>query len=132
MSKSELKRLCTQDPVAMAEQIAELTEKLAAAEAINENLLGENTYFCMEIQRYGLLDIRRDRREAYETRQRELLAKERQAGRDEMLKEISDALQSDLEHGVKWLNEEAAEEFERKYPALNRVLRDSNQRSNDA
>jgi hypothetical protein len=50
--KSELKRLCTQDPVEMAKQIAEITEKLAAAEAAK--------------------------------------AKERQAGRDEVLKELSD------------------------------------------
>jgi len=31
---------------------------------------------------------------------------------------ISDALQSDLENGVKWLSEMAAEEFAKNYPAL--------------
>jgi hypothetical protein len=31
---------------------------------------------------------------------------------------LSDALQSDLENGVKWLNEMASEEFAKKYPAL--------------
>jgi hypothetical protein len=33
--------------------------------------------------------------------------------------ELHDALYSDMEHGVKWLNEEAALEFTQKYPALN-------------
>lgn len=33
--------------------------------------------------------------------------------------DLSDALQSDLENGVRWLNESAAAEFKRKYPALN-------------
>lgn len=35
---------------------------------------------------------------------------------------FSDALQNDLEHGVKWLNEVASGEFRQGYPALNRVL----------
>jgi hypothetical protein len=51
------------------------------------------------------------------------VAKERQAGRDEVLEDIYDALRSDHEHGVKWLNENAAKEFKEKYPELNRVLR---------
>lgn len=33
-----------------------------------------------------------------------------------------DALASDLENGVKWLNEHAAEEFKRKYPALVKAM----------
>lgn len=33
-----------------------------------------------------------------------------------------DALASDLENGVKWMNEAAAEEFKRKYPALTKAL----------
>lgn len=44
-----------------------------------------------------------------------------------LLKEISnrldDALQSDLENGVRSLNEKAAESFRRNYPALNDVIR---------
>ena len=36
---------------------------------------------------------------------------------------LSDALQSDLENGVKWLNERAAVEFLTKYPALSAVIR---------
>ena len=35
---------------------------------------------------------------------------------------VHDAIQSDLEHGVKWLNERAAEEFHKKYPAISKVL----------
>lgn len=35
---------------------------------------------------------------------------------------FSDALQSDLEHGVKWLNEKAAKEFHQQYPALTQAL----------
>ena len=31
---------------------------------------------------------------------------------------LSDALQSDLEHGVKWLNEKASKEFHETYPML--------------
>lgn len=105
----------------LQKEIAELTNKLAAAEAHIESLSKSAGCAC-DYDAPGEVCIYH----------KNMLAKERQAGRDEVLKEISDALQSDLEHGVKWLNEEAAEEFERKYPALNRVLRDSNQRSNDA
>lgn len=35
---------------------------------------------------------------------------------------LSAALQTDLEHGVKWLNEDAAKTFKRKYPQLNQVI----------
>ena len=35
---------------------------------------------------------------------------------------LSEALQSDLEHGVKWMNEEAAQRFYRDYPALTKAL----------
>lgn len=35
---------------------------------------------------------------------------------------FSDALQSDLEHGVKWLNENASKEFHEKYPMLTQAL----------
>jgi len=46
--------------------------------------------------------------------------------RQQLIKElngkIDDALQSDLEHGVKALNIAAAEEFRQKYPALIEVL----------
>jgi hypothetical protein len=41
-----------------------------------------------------------------------------EAEREAILDLLSDALQSDLEHGVKWLNENAAKEFEEKYPKL--------------
>ena len=46
--------------------------------------------------------------------------------RQQLIKEldekINDALQSDLEHGVKVLSVAAAEEFYRKYPSLVEVL----------
>ena len=32
------------------------------------------------------------------------------------------ALQSDLEHGVKWMNEAYAEKFKADYPQLNQVI----------
>jgi len=35
---------------------------------------------------------------------------------------LSDAFQSDLEHGVKCLNEEAAKEFVKRYPSLNETI----------
>jgi hypothetical protein len=48
------------------------------------------------------------------------------SSRQQLIKElngkIDDALQSDLEHGVKALNIAAAEEFRQKYPALIEVL----------
>jgi len=62
MSKSELKRQCVMNPLEMAEKITELTNKLAAAE---QQLSHRELYFANE------------------------LAKERQAGRDEVLKELS-------------------------------------------
>ena len=36
---------------------------------------------------------------------------------------LDDALQSDLENGVRSLNEKAAESFKRNYPALNNVIK---------
>ena len=35
---------------------------------------------------------------------------------------LAEALQSDLEHGVKWLNEQASKEFTSKYPQLVGVI----------
>lgn len=35
---------------------------------------------------------------------------------------LSIALQADLEHGVAWMNDEAAAEFNKKYPLLNAAL----------
>lgn len=35
---------------------------------------------------------------------------------------LQDALSSDLEQGVKWLNENAADEFLTKYPELNKAI----------
>lgn len=49
---------------------------------------------------------------------RKLVAQERERLDDE----ISDAIQSDLENGAKWLNELAADDFKRKYPAINAIL----------
>lgn len=37
---------------------------------------------------------------------------------EDMKDDLSYALQCDLEHGVRWLNEEASAEFARKYPGL--------------
>ena len=45
------------------------------------------------------------------------------AEREAWLDALSDALQSDLENGVKWLNERAAVEFLTKYPALSAAIR---------
>lgn len=44
------------------------------------------------------------------------------AGAFVTLDEVSDALQSDLEHGVKCLNTRAALKFKQEYPALNELL----------
>ena len=35
---------------------------------------------------------------------------------------LAEAIQSDLEHGVRWLNEEAATKFAKEYPALCEAL----------
>lgn len=35
---------------------------------------------------------------------------------------LSEALQADLEHGVKWLNEEAGRRFTQDYPYLHEAL----------
>lgn len=35
---------------------------------------------------------------------------------------FADAIQSDLENGVKWLNENAYSEFTRKYPEINKLF----------
>jgi len=69
MSKSELKRQCTLNPIEMANRLHQLESQLISIQEI-----------------------------------------------------FSDALQSDLEHGVKWLNDNAAKEFHEKYPALTEAL----------
>ncbi len=46
-------------------------------------------------------------------------AQEREAISDE----YSSRLQNDLEHGVKWLNEAASEEFTKKHPELSAFLK---------
>jgi hypothetical protein len=40
----------------------------------------------------------------------------------ELSEQIDDAIQTDLEHGVKSLNIAAAEEFYRKYPSIIKVI----------
>ncbi len=40
------------------------------------------------------------------------------AEREEIMDEWAMCVQSDLEHGVKLLNEKASDEFKRKYPAM--------------
>ena len=45
------------------------------------------------------------------------------AEREEISDEYSSRLQGDLEHGVKWLNEAASEEFTKKYPELSAFLK---------
>jgi hypothetical protein len=42
----------------------------------------------------------------------------------DLIDNLEFALQNDLEHGVKWLNEEAAQEFVRKYPNVNDAIAD--------
>lgn len=37
---------------------------------------------------------------------------------------LGDALQSDLENGVAWLNEQASAEFHKNYPALSEAISD--------
>lgn len=44
------------------------------------------------------------------------------AERERISDAISDALSSDLENGVKWLNEKAADDFKQGYPALHAFL----------
>lgn len=70
MSKSELKRLCTLNPMEMADRLHKLETQLVTIQDM-----------------------------------------------------FSDALQSDLEHGVKCLNENASIEFHEKYPELALALR---------
>jgi len=41
---------------------------------------------------------------------------------DEAQEAISDAVQGDLENGVAWLNDAAAEEFNTKYPNISKAL----------
>ena len=41
---------------------------------------------------------------------------------EELQDKIAMALQSDLENGVKWLNERAARRWEEDYPELSRVI----------
>jgi Asp-tRNA(Asn)/Glu-tRNA(Gln) amidotransferase C subunit len=69
MNKSELKRLCTLNPLEMADRLNKLETQLATIQDM-----------------------------------------------------FSDALQSDLEHGVKCLNENASKEFHEKYPELTQAL----------
>jgi hypothetical protein len=45
------------------------------------------------------------------------------AEREAISDEYSSRLQGDLEHGVKWLNEAASEEFTKKYPELSAFLK---------
>lgn len=40
--------------------------------------------------------------------------------RDQLSDAWADAIQSDLEHGVKWLSENASREFNQKYPEISR------------
>jgi len=41
---------------------------------------------------------------------------------DELQDKVSLAMQSDLEHGVAWMNEEAAAKFAKEYPSIIEVL----------
>jgi hypothetical protein len=45
---------------------------------------------------------------------------------------ICDALQSDLEHGVKWLNENASLIFKKGYPALFKALEEISSRTKES
>jgi hypothetical protein len=45
------------------------------------------------------------------------------AEREAISDEYSSRLQNDLEHGVKWLNEAASEEFTKKHPELSAFLK---------
>ena len=45
---------------------------------------------------------------------------------EQIMDNILDALQSDLENGVKWLNEKASDDFSKKYPALYQVIKELN------
>lgn len=44
---------------------------------------------------------------------------------------LSLALQADLESGVAWLNEAAAQEFAKRYPQLNHVLQNIQEMTDD-
>jgi hypothetical protein len=104
-SKSELKRLCTLNPMEMADRIYELETQLA-------NKTKETFQWIDEALRLGGLNA------LHVGEVRKL--KERIVSIQDM---FDDALQSDLEHGVKCLNENAAIEFHEKYPELAIALR---------
>jgi hypothetical protein len=92
------------NPTGMADRLHELETKLAAKEA-------EVFKWIDEALRLGELNAKN----FGEARK----LKEKVATIQEM---FSDALQSDLEHGVKCLNENASKEFHEKYPELTQAL----------
>jgi len=90
MSKSELKRQCVMNPLEMAEKITELTNKLAAAEArlVSINEMRINDYALNGYVNY-FRTIQVLSSASGSSALDAMLAKERQAGRDEVLKEFS-------------------------------------------
>jgi len=74
VSKSELKRQCVMNPLEMAERITELTNKLSAAELTAIRVSANLGEAKMQLRNVDAM-----------------LAKERQAGRDEVLKELSES-----------------------------------------
>jgi hypothetical protein len=101
MSKSELKRLCTLNPIQMAERLHELETQLDGMAELLQ-IAGE-----IRTQQYNQI---------------EQLKTQLKTKFDAIQDIFSDALQSDLEHGVKWLNENASKEFHEKYPQLTLAL----------
>ena len=70
MSKSELKRQCVMNPLEMAEKITELSNKLAAAET-------------------RIMQLESAQMDAYDAESHKSYLEGKQAGRDEVLKELS-------------------------------------------
>lgn len=126
LSKSELKRLCTLNPLEMADRLRNLEIQLVdykvACEQKQELLYqSESIYKELEITCSQLIKESQNNRDLYLDAQSNLRKLETQLVTIQEM--FSNALQSDLEHGVKCLNENASKEFHEKYPELAQALR---------
>jgi hypothetical protein len=106
-SKSELKRICTLRPLEMAARIYKLESQLAARDMELKELDEAKRQLIMDSECINRITNKALKLETQLTAVQDM---------------FSDALQSDLEHGVKSLNENASKEFHEKYPELTQAL----------